>query len=84
MGSLLDREIVKSDIDNRYPLIVDMMHEELDTVKKLYDQQMKLKHEGRPSLHKNMPLVSGSLRWAAELLERITIPMEEFKHLDHP
>ena len=84
MGTLLDRELVKADFDNRYPLVVDMMHEELDSVKKLYDEQMALKQKGKLALHKNMPAMSGSLRWSAELLERITIPVEEFKNLNHP
>ncbi|CAC5361897.1 DNAH [Mytilus coruscus] len=84
MGSLLDRELVKLDIDNRYPLVVEMMHDELDTVKKMYDQQMALKQEGKLLLHKNMPMMSGMLRWSAEMSARISGPMTDFKQFEHP
>ncbi|VDI07166.1 dynein heavy chain, axonemal [Mytilus galloprovincialis] len=84
MGSLLDRELVKLDIDNRYPLVVEMMHDELDTVKKMYDQQMALKQEGKLLLHKNMPMMSGMLRWSAEMAARISGPMTDFEQFKHP
>lgn len=84
MGSLLERDLVKLDFDNRYPRIVDMMHDELDIAKVLFDKQMARKKEGKMMLNKNMPLVSGSLRWSAEILARISGPMADFKHIQHP
>lgn len=84
MGSLLERELIKKDFDEKYPLIVKMIDKELDTAKSIYDEQMAAKKEGgKAVLHKNMPKVSGSLRWAQELRERITAPMGNFKALDH-
>lgn len=83
MGSLLERELIKKDFDEKYPLIVKMIDKELDTAKSIYDEQMAAKKEGgKAVLHKNMPKVSGSLRWAQELRERITAPMGNFKALD--
>lgn len=84
MGSLLDRELIKKDFDEKYPLIVKMMDKELDVAKSVYDDQMASKKEnGKAVLHKNMPKVSGSLRWAQELRERISAPMGNFKSLEH-
>lgn len=84
LGSLLERELIKKDFDEKYPLIVKMMDKELDTAKLIYDNQMAAKKEaGKASLHKNMPKVSGSLRWAQELRERISAPMGNFKSLEH-
>ena len=62
-----------------------MMDQELNTAKDIYDQHMALKSEtGKMPLHKNMAKVSGSLKWAAELRERISGSMGSFKHIEHP
>ncbi|XP_033732158.1 dynein beta chain, ciliary-like [Pecten maximus] len=84
MGSLLEREMIKKDFEEKYPMVIATLHKELDMVKVIYDKQMEVKESsGKASIHKNMPKVSGSLRWAQELRERITIPMGNFKHLEH-
>lgn len=84
LGTLLERDLIKKDFDDKYPNVVVMMHKELDKAKQIYDEQMELKaNTGKLDLHKNMPKVSGSLRWAQELRERISIPMGNYKHLEH-
>ena len=35
-------------------------------------------------VHKNMARVSGSLRWAKEMRERVDRNMECFKRIEHP
>ena len=40
--------------------------------------------KGKIPIHKNMPYVTGGLKWAQELRERISIPMSNFKNLEHP
>ncbi|KAK3590847.1 hypothetical protein CHS0354_024585 [Potamilus streckersoni] len=85
LGSLLDRPLIQKDFEEKYPIIVKMMHKELDMVKEIYDEQMKVKEkEGKIPIHKNMPKVTGSLKWAQELRERLAIPMSNYKHLEHP
>ncbi|KAJ8318719.1 LOW QUALITY PROTEIN: hypothetical protein KUTeg_003810 [Tegillarca granosa] len=85
LGSLLERDLIKADFDPNYPKIVALMSAELDKAKEIYDDQMAHKTKtGQIILHKNMPKVSGSLRWARELHDRISNPMSSFKHLDHP
>ena len=84
-GTLLDRPLIKKDFEEKYPTLVKMMNLELDTAKEIYDQQMALKADkGKIPIHKNMPAVTGGLKWAQELRERISIPMSNFKHLEHP
>ena len=84
-GSLLERQLIKQDFDPNFPKLIVLMDEELNGVKKLYDKQMVLrKATGRVELHKNMPLVSGTMKWASELRDRLTMQMSNFKHYDHP
>lgn len=85
MGTLLDRPLIKKDFEGKYPVLVEMMNKEMDIAKEIYDNQMQTKQErGKIPIHKNMPNVTGGLKWAQELRERISIPMANFKHLDHP
>jgi len=64
---------------------MQLLDAELNNVKRLYDEQMAVFFEtGTMPIHKNMAPVSGSLKWSQELRERITIPMNEFRRLEHP
>jgi dynein heavy chain len=62
-----------------------MLENEMDSTKKIYDEQKLLKDkENRINVHRNMPEVSGGLKWCQELRDRISKPMETFKRLiDH-
>lgn len=85
MGSLLERELIKKDFEAKYPILVQMMNQELDVAKEIYDNQMGVKQEkGKIPIHKNMPSVTGGLKWAEELKQRLAEPMSNYKHLDHP
>ena len=85
MGSLLERELIKKDFEEKYPILVQMMNRELDIAKEIYDNQMAIKHDkGKIPIHKNMPSVTGGLKWAEELKQRLSEPMSSYKHLDHP
>ncbi|XP_070187600.1 dynein beta chain, ciliary-like isoform X2 [Littorina saxatilis] len=85
MGSLLERPMIKKDFEPKYPTIVQLMDKELDIAKAMYDKQVATrKAQGWAPVHKNMPKVSGSLRWAKEIRDRISAPMGNFKHLEHP
>ena len=86
MGNLLDRNTIKRDFDPKYSKIVDLLEEEMNNTKKIYDSQKALKLDNKPLVvHRNMPDVSGGLKWSQELRERITKPMENFnKLIDHP
>lgn len=85
MGTLLDRGLIKKDFDDCYPQIVELMDRELNTAKDIYDAQHEAKKTLKHApLHKNMPDVSGGLKWASELRQRLSDPMGHLKHLEHP
>ncbi len=86
MGTLLDRKTIKNDFDPKYAKIVDRLEEEMDNTKIIYDSQNALRlAKTNLVVHRNMPDVSGGLKWCQELKERITKPMDYFnKLIDHP
>ena len=85
MGTLLERELIKKDFEEKYPILIQMMNKELDKAKEIYDNQVQIKKEkGKIPIHKNMPAVTGGLKWAQELKQRISEPMGHYKRLEHP
>lgn len=84
-GSLLERPLIKQDFNSNYPKVITMMDQELNTTKSIYDEHIELKKlNGKMPLHKNMSKVSGSLKWASELRDRLSTSMSSFKHIEHP
>jgi len=63
-----------------------MLEEEMDNTKIIYDEQMQLYAKTNEiHVHRNMPEVSGSLRWCKELKERVSVSMAIFKKsIDNP
>ena len=86
LGTLLERNVIKNDFDSKYAYIVELLEEEMDNTKKLYDIQKNIKDSTEHlDVHRNMPEISGGLKWCQELKERITMPMKTFaKLIDHP
>jgi len=85
LSSLLERPTIKKDFEPNYQVIMQLLDTELNNVKRLYDEQMEIYVEtGSMPIHKNMAPVTGSLKWSQELRDRITIPMNEFRRLEHP
>lgn len=86
LGNLLERKAIKTDFEPRYAQIVAMLEREMDDTKKIYDEQKSAKlKEGHIDVHRNMPEVSGGLKWCQELRDRVSRPMDAFKRLiDHP
>lgn len=86
MGNLLERKQIKQDFDPKYAQIVVLLEEEMDHTKKIYDAQKNVQEtQNEIEVHRNMPEVSGALKWCQELKDRISKPMESFKKLiDHP
>lgn len=82
LGNLIDRKTIKDDFEPKYLDILNLLEKEMDTTKKIYDEQNKLKQLNKEiEVHRNMPNVSGALKWCQELRDRITKPMENFKRL---
>ena len=86
LGNLLDRKTIKIDFEPKYIEIVTLLDQEMDATKKIYDKQKSLKDNQQAlEVHRNMPDVSGGLKWCQELRDRISKPMDQFRKLiDHP
>jgi hypothetical protein len=86
LGNLLERKTIKKDFEPKYTKTVAMLENEMDCTKKIYDEQKKYRDlNNQIQIHRNMPEVSGGLKWCQELRDRITKPMDSFKKLiDHP
>ncbi|XP_053544923.1 dynein axonemal heavy chain 9 [Bombina bombina] len=84
-GSLLDRPLIAADAYGKFPRLIDMFEQELDSTKIIYDSHVQRDTEvSHPQINKNMPLVAGNLNWAQELKERLQVPYANFRHIKHP
>ena len=84
LGSLLERPLIAKDFNSRYYRLIEMIDRELDDAKAIYDEYMEtVRKDGFAMPHKNLPSLSGALKWSAELLDRITQPMDNLKHIEH-
>lgn len=79
VGNLIDRPIINAEVTIKYPTIVNMLSDEADTVKILYDNGL---HKG-PPIDKYFPPVAGRMMWLYKLKERISRPLHDFKLLEH-
>jgi len=85
LGGLLDRPLIRHDFNDHYTEIIQMMDDELNAVKQLYDEHMNsISETGVMPLHKNMPPVAGRLQWVQEMRQRISLPMASFRRIEHP
>ena len=71
--SILQRESLKKDLDDKYMVIFQNYALDLDAVQKIYE-----KHKHSPSLPRNAPPVAGDIMWSRQLLRRIEEPMRKF------
>lgn len=83
-GSVLDRPLIKEEFTAKYKDIVVMLQREVDTIHKVYEEQMECAARGDMPVDKHMPPVAGALRWSYMLRQRLTAPIKSFKALDHP
>jgi dynein heavy chain, axonemal len=86
LGNLVERPTIKSSFEPKYAQIVDLLEAEMDSTKRIFDVQKKLKDTNQEILvNRNMPDVSGALKWCQEMKDRISKPMDSFKRLvDNP
>ncbi|KAJ0060498.1 hypothetical protein NL108_014189, partial [Boleophthalmus pectinirostris] len=84
-GSLLERPLVAADAVDRYTTLVSMFDQELDSVRLMYTKCLQeADHQAWSPMNKNMPTVSGGLRWVQELRRRIQTPFSMFRQLSYP
>ncbi|XP_023561192.1 dynein heavy chain 9, axonemal [Octodon degus] len=83
-GNLLERPLVAQDTSDKYLVLIRMFNKDLDAVRIIYNQHIQEAKLGFLPVHKNMPTLAGSLRWAQELRQRIQGPFSNFRRITHP
>ena len=84
LGSLLERPIIAHDFESRYHKLVAMVDAEMDEAKRIYDEYYTQVRESGSQMHeKNMPPISGALKWSSELFDRISAPVSNMRHIEH-
>uniref|UniRef100_A0A8C4ZK88 Uncharacterized protein n=1 Tax=Gadus morhua TaxID=8049 RepID=A0A8C4ZK88_GADMO len=83
-GSLLERPLVSTDAQDRYPLLVSALDDELECCKIIYNQRVQTAEGGRSLVSRNMPQVAGGLRWAQQLQGRLRAQFSKFRHFSFP
>lgn len=84
LGSLVERPLIQRDFRYKYPVLLELVSQDLDSAKQIFDQQMELmKSPEGPVINKNMPHVAGLLRWSQELRERVDQYMVKLKIINH-
>ncbi|KAF4519850.1 hypothetical protein B566_EDAN005192, partial [Ephemera danica] len=85
VGSVLDRPLIKDEFTSKYKSIVSMLDAEITTAEEIYEERMTIFEKfNRMPVDKNMPPLAGSLAWSFQLAQRVTIPVGNFRALDHP
>jgi dynein heavy chain, axonemal len=79
-GSLLNRHAIMRNVEANFYRILSLFNEEMDSTKILIDKQMS-----SFQLHKNMPPISGLIKFCNEIRNKIRKPFELFdKLVSHP
>ncbi|XP_067860662.1 dynein axonemal heavy chain 17-like [Heptranchias perlo] len=84
-GFFIKRPLIREEVSQKYPILVDMINTDLDNIKSLFDAHLiaTAAKTGVPTINKNMPHVAGELKWAQEVNERMEASMKSFKSIDH-
>lgn len=80
-GYFLERQVILDIFGPNYYILLQMFSEELDKCKMLYDEHVKQMETC--VVHKNMPIISGILKWTKELKERIQMMWSNFRFIQH-
>ncbi|KAI7806173.1 dynein axonemal heavy chain 11 [Triplophysa rosa] len=75
---LLDREIIKENFTPNFSKVIQLFEEELDRCKHLLDSHLEQKKNNKMRLSKNMPEMTGTLKLAKRLRERVQTPWKNF------
>ena len=71
-SGLVDRPIVKSDVEKKYSILISEFRDEMFCVKTEFER-----FKASPPIHLNFPPAAGALSWCHELTERIQFPAEK-------
>uniref|UniRef100_H3ASB2 Dynein, axonemal, heavy polypeptide 9 like n=1 Tax=Latimeria chalumnae TaxID=7897 RepID=H3ASB2_LATCH len=84
IGVLLDRPAINTLFSPNYSVLLSMFEAEIDCCKQIFDGQKEKLKSGCNTLHKNMPVTAGNLKWSQELRERMLSHRSSYRHIHHP
>ncbi|KAJ1100516.1 hypothetical protein NDU88_005599 [Pleurodeles waltl] len=82
-GYFLERPIIMNIFGSNYPALIHMFESELDQCKLLYDNHLKQVKQQNEVVNRNMPPISGNLKWAQELKQWIQKFWSNFTYIHH-
>ena len=83
-GTLIERKLIAHELNDKMPHLVTKLHAEMDEAKTIFlKQSARIKDKGKALIDRNMPPVSGQLKFAKELRDKISRGMKNFLDLDH-
>ncbi|XP_066570660.1 dynein axonemal heavy chain 11 [Amia ocellicauda] len=83
-GCFLERPVIKEIFSPNFAQLLQLFSRELEMCKQLYVSHIQQMDNGAGLVNKNMPLMSGSLKWASQLKERIQTPWTNLKFFHDP
>ncbi|XP_051576917.1 dynein axonemal heavy chain 11 [Myxocyprinus asiaticus] len=75
----LDRHIIKESFTPNFTKIILLFGEELDKCKHLFASHFEQKKSNKILLSKNMPAMTGALKWTKMIRDRIQTPWKNFR-----
>ena len=84
-GDLVQRSLIALELSDKIPLLVSKLNEEMEDATKIFERQKEtLRGQRKPKLERNMPSISGQLKFAEEIKTKISGSVKCFKNLNHP
>ena len=84
-GTLIQRKLIALELSDKMPLLITMLNAEMDEAKNIFmKQQKRIKETGKALTDRNMPQVSGQLRFSKEVKDKIGCSIKNFRDLNHP
>ncbi|XP_056325895.1 dynein heavy chain 9, axonemal [Danio aesculapii] len=84
-GRLLEQPLIAAEAQARYPVLIKLFDKQLEDCKTIFKKQMQMEEtRGYCPVSKNMPALSGGLKFVQELQERIQTLYNNFRFINHP
>ena len=63
-GNLIQRTLIAQELNDRMPILVSMLDQEMEEARVIYQKQLQRTQNGkRPIVDRNMPTMTGQLKW---------------------
>lgn len=82
-GPLVERPIIEPSIDHCFYNLVEAMHTDLDSCKRILDKHLGSAELLTQAIFKDLPPASGAMAWSMQLFRRAEALMKPFVHIQH-